>query len=174
MQLEARSRPSADPNLGSTARALALTVLLFVALPAHTPASASPVTRALLEAVSVEDPAEVTWRLLGELNYFTGEMSEALAALDGRLVKIPGFAVPLEDWAQTATEFLLVPYVGACVHTPPPPANQLVYVEMEEGKRATLDGWAPLWIEGTLRIESIMSYYGEVGFRVEAYRTYPF
>ena len=89
-------------------------------------------------------------------------------------MKIPGFGVPLEDWAATATEFLLVPYVGACVHTPPPPANQLVYVQMVGDAVATLDGWLPIWIEGTLTIESTMSYYGEVGFRVDAERVYPY
>jgi len=180
MHPESRSRSSRTLSFGSilrsgsSARVLAFSALLFVGVAVQRPAHASPVTRALLEAVAVDDPAEVTWRMLGQLNYVTGEMSAELAALDGRLVKIPGFGVPLEDWASTASEFLLVPYVGACIHTPPPPANQLVYVAMEPGKRARLDGWAPIWIEGTLRIESLMSYYGEVGFRVEAERVYPY
>ncbi|MCA1790283.1 MAG: DUF3299 domain-containing protein [Thioalkalivibrio sp.] len=119
-------------------------------------------------------PVEVTWRLLGELDYRTGSASDELAALDGQLVKVPGFAVPLEDWSSTASEFLLVPYYGACVHTPPPPANQLVYIEMEGDKRAELDGWNPIWVEGILHIESTMSYYGEVGFRLEGQRVYPY
>ena len=70
------------------------------------------------------EPVKVGWHILASLNYRTGEPGKELAALDGKLVKVPGFAVPLEDWASSVTEFLLVPYVGACIHTPPPPPNQ--------------------------------------------------
>ena len=123
---------------------------------------------------SADDPTEVGWRLLASLNYRTGEPGEELAALSGKLVKIPGFTVPLEDWASSATEFLLVPYVGACIHTPPPPPNQLVYIEMEGGKRATLDGWNPVWVEGVLEIEMTESVYGYVGFTLNGQRVYPY
>ena len=53
--------------------------------------------------------------------------------LDGRLVRIPGFIVPLEEDSEgRVLEFFLVPYVGACIHVPPPPPNQMVYVKAEE------------------------------------------
>ena len=120
------------------------------------------------------DTTEVGWRLLAKLNYRTGEKSEDLADLEGKMVKIPGFTVPLEDWASTATEFLLVPYVGACIHTPPPPPNQLVYIEMDEGKRAKMDGWNPVWVEGVLKIEMTESVYGYVGFTITGHRVYPY
>ena len=123
---------------------------------------------------AVADTAEVTWLLLAELNYRTGEKSEELAALDGKLVKVPGFTVPLEDFASSATEFLLVPYVGACIHVPPPPPNQLVYIEMDEGKRAKMDGWNPVWVEGVLSIEMTESVYGDVGFSISGHRVYPY
>lgn len=125
-------------------------------------------------AAPADEPTEVDWRMLGGLNYRTGELTDDLRAVDGQMVKIPGFTVPLEDWATTATEFLLVPYVGACVHTPPPPPNQLVYVQMVDNKVATLDGWNPVWIEGKLVIENTESVYGDTGFRVEAQRVYPY
>ncbi len=121
-----------------------------------------------------DDPTEVGWRLLAKLNYRTGEKTEELAALDGKLVKIPGFTVPLEDFASSATEFLLVPYVGACIHTPPPPPNQLVYIEMDKGKRAKMDGWNPVWVEGVLSIEMTESVYGHVGFTITGQRVYPY
>ena len=89
-------------------------------------------------------------------------------------MKIPGFTVPLEDFASSATEFLLVPYVGACVHTPPPPPNQLVYVEMDEGKRAKMDGWNPVWLEGVLHVEDVESIYGSSGFRVVGVSVTPY
>ncbi len=123
---------------------------------------------------SADDPTEVGWRLLASLNYRTGEKTEELAALEGKLVKVPGFTVPLEDFASSATEFLLVPYVGACIHTPPPPPNQLVYIEMDEGKRAKMDGWNPVWVEGVLSIEMTESVYGYVGFTITGQRVYPY
>ena len=46
----------------------------------------------------------------------------------GQSVRLPGYVVPLEDLAAGIKEFLLVPYFGACVHSPPPPANQIVHV----------------------------------------------
>ena len=143
---------------------LASTVPGAATAPAH-PVEASP---------RADDPTEVGWRLLSTLDYQSGEAPEELAALNGTLVKVPGFVVPLEDWASVVSEFLLVPYVGACIHTPPPPPNQLVYVEMEDGKRASYDGWSPVWVEGTLRIENTESVYGATGFRIEGMRVLPY
>ena len=162
----------ASRRLLSSAAALLLVVTLAGAggLPeagAEPPVDGAPVA-------SADDPTEVGWRLLASLNYRTGEKGEELAALDGKLVKIPGFTVPLEDWASSATEFLLVPYVGACIHTPPPPPNQLVYIQMDEGKRATMDGWNPVWVEGVLAIETTESVYGYVGFTITGQRVYPY
>jgi len=162
----------ASRRLLSTAAA---TLLVVTLAGAGGPPEA--VTEPPVDAPSVasdDDPTEVGWRLLASLNYRTGEPSEELAALAGKLVKIPGFTVPLEDWASSATEFLLVPYVGACIHTPPPPPNQLVYIEMDEGKRAKLDGWNPVWVEGVLEIELTESVYGYVGFTLSGQRVYPY
>ncbi|HBU57341.1 MAG TPA: hypothetical protein DEB33_06275 [Gemmatimonadetes bacterium] len=101
-------------------------------------------------------------------------MSDELRDLVGKPVKIPGFTVPLEDFASSATEFLLVPYVGACVHTPPPPPNQLVYVEMDEGRRATMDGWNPVWLEGILHVEDVNGIYGSSSYRVVGMSVKPY
>ena len=54
-------------------------------------------------------------------------------ALDGQSVSLPGFVVPLEGDSELITEFLLVPYFGACIHVPPPPPNQLVHVTIKGG-----------------------------------------
>ena len=125
-------------------------------------------------AIAQDTTIEVGWRVLAKLNYRTGEKAKELADLDGKVVKVPGFTVPLEDWASSATEFLLVPYVGACVHTPPPPPNQLVYIKMDEGKRAKMDGWNPVWVEGVLKIEMTESVYGYVGFTITGQKVYPY
>ena len=125
-------------------------------------------------AGTADDPVELSWRALAGLDYRTGEVSEQLSELRGKVVRIPGFTVPLEDFASSATEFLLVPYVGACVHTPPPPPNQLVYVAMDEGKRAKMDGWNPVWLEGVLHIEDVESIYGASSFRVVGMSVKPY
>jgi len=121
-----------------------------------------------------DDPVELSWRALAALDYRTGEMSDELRDLVGKPVKIPGFTVPLEDFASAATEFLLVPFVGACVHTPPPPPNQLVYVKMDEGRRAMMDGWNPVWLEGILHVEDVNSVYGSSSYRVVGMSVTPY
>lgn len=51
---------------------------------------------------------------------------------NGQVVRLPGFVVPIDFSGTGVTAFLLVPFVGACVHVPPPPANQLVFVTTEK------------------------------------------
>lgn len=94
--------------------------------------------------------------------------------LDGLKVKLPGYIVPLTiDESSRVTEFLLVPYFGACIHVPPPPSNQIVYVTSESGV-ALGDMWQPYWIEGTLSVESFSSEMGDTGYRAEAEQIYPY
>lgn len=71
-------------------------------------------------------------------------------ALDGQFVKLPGYVVPLEsDAGGLLNEFLLVPYFGACIHVPPPPPNQIVYVKLK--KPFNLNSMAdPYWVVGTM------------------------
>lgn len=78
-------------------------------------------------------------------------------ALDGKPVRIPGYLLPLEFDGDRVTEFLLVPYVGACIHTPPPPPNQIVYVQTAEPY--TTDGglYTPIWVSGILKTEQSQS-----------------
>ena len=126
---------------------------------------ADPSDGARTRAASVpRDSTEVGWHLLATLDYRTGEMSGELESVVGRGVRVPGYMVPLEDWAGEVSEFLLVPYVGACVHTPPPPPNQLVFVRMEKGQRVPVSFWEPVWIHGTLTVEETTNLYGSVSF----------
>jgi len=97
-----------------------------------------------------EPAIEIDWRTLAKLNYRTGEMPEELRRLDGQIVRMPGFVVPLEDYVESASEFLLVPYYGACVHVPPPPPNQMVYVVMENRRKAEFGWWEPIWLDGAV------------------------
>ena len=81
----------------------------------------------------------------------TRRQEEVNPALDGEIVRLPGYALPLEGDADGVLEFLLVPYVGACIHVPPPPPNQIVHAALAEPYR--LEGlFEPVWITG--RIEA--------------------
>ena len=71
------------------------------------------------------------------------------AALHGMNVRIPGFVIPIELDADGVTEFVLVPYVGACIHTPPPPPNQLILVRTVDPWPSD-DLWEPVWVEGKM------------------------
>ena len=73
--------------------------------------------------------------------------------IDGQFVRIPGYALPLEHKDMGVTEFLLVPYVGACIHVPPPPPNQTVYVSLKEAYTVK-DLYEPVWITGRLSIKT--------------------
>jgi hypothetical protein len=85
--------------------------------------------------------------------------------LDGQPVKLPGYLVPLESSKGEVSELLLVPYFGACIHTPPPPANQIVHVKLAKpAKLATMD---VITVSGTLHAGRSDSPMGVSGYRVE-------
>ncbi len=71
--------------------------------------------------------------------------------LAGKQIKIPGYALPLEYDGKKVTEFLLVPWVGACIHTPPPPPNQIVYVSLAQGFEVR-SRFEPVWVIGDMAI----------------------
>jgi uncharacterized protein len=151
---------------------------IFLAKPevVTAPTSALPAFSAaeFFQAQAKVDTVMVDWRMLGGLNYDTGEMTDTLRKLNGKVVKIPGFVVPLEDFEEEAAEFLLVPYFGACVHTPPPPPNQLVFVKMANKKKMKVGLWDAVWMYGTLKVEFVESVYGPASFTLEGLRTAPY
>ena len=95
-------------------------------------------------------------------------------ALDGQQVKLPGYIVPLNVSDENRViEFLLVPYYGACIHVPPPPSNQIVYVTSELGVQLD-DLYQPFWIEGPLKVEVASSELVEAGYRMAAEKIYAY
>lgn len=77
--------------------------------------------------------------------------------LDGQRIRMPGYVLPLEFSGKKITEFLLVPFVGACVHVPPPPANQIVYVRME-GAGFEVDGlFTPVYVTGRMSARGVQN-----------------
>ncbi|MFV3328751.1 DUF3299 domain-containing protein [Pseudomonas sp. NY15372] len=95
-------------------------------------------------------------------------------ALDGQQVKLPGYIVPLEVSEEgRTTEFLLVPYYGACIHVPPPPSNQIVHIVSEMGVRIE-DLYQPYWIEGRMQVKATSSELAEAGYQMEAEKIYAY
>ena len=90
-------------------------------------------------------------------------------ALAGRIVRLPGYLVPLEAGKGGIREFLLVPYFGACIHTPPPPANQIVHVRSPSPLKdlRTMDA---IWVTGKLGLERSSSDMGASGYTLTASR----
>ena len=94
-------------------------------------------------------------------------------ALDGQSVRIPGYVVPLEETKDGLKEFLLVPYFGACIHSPPPPSNQIIHV-LPQSLPKGIRSMDPVWISGTLVREKTDSYMGAASYRMQAQRVEPY
>ncbi|MEO5329009.1 MAG: DUF3299 domain-containing protein [Magnetococcus sp. THC-1_WYH] len=94
---------------------------------------------------------------------------------NGRLVRIPGYIVPLETDGKITSEFLLVPYFGACIHVPPPPANQIIYVRaMGEGTATERSWYDTVWVIGRLTVESMENNMGNAAYTIAAQRIEPY
>ncbi len=94
-------------------------------------------------------------------------------AMSGQNVRIPGFALPLEQSEAGVTELLLVPYFGACVHTPPPPANQIIHVKLNEPE-PTLGAMQPYWIWGQLSATRYSNELGDAAYQIQASGIQPY
>jgi len=134
----------------------------------------------VFSAISADAPVEVYWEDLVPEGFnelappavqHNGEMSQlqpnapVVKKYDGKRVKIPGFVVPLEGSAERTTEFLLVPYFGACIHVPPPASNQIVYVKFEQG--IPIDNiYDAIWVTGELSTQGWKGDIASVGYRL--------
>ena len=100
---------------------------------------------------------------------------ETVEELDGEFVRIPGYVVPFDfDSDQSWGEFLFVPYMGACIHTPPPPPNQIIFVRADPAVKVK-DIWAPYWLEGTLSTEKNLNDLGDTAYsmNISSIEPYP-
>ena len=99
--------------------------------------------------------------------------AQTVPELDGREILLGGYPVPLETNEKgNFIEFFLVPYPGACIHVPPPPPNQIVLVRYPKGIDLS-DIYAPLWIEGTLRVEVSSNELADSAYTIEAQTVEP-
>lgn len=91
---------------------------------------------------------------------------------NGRIVRLPGFVVPIDYDGTGVTVFILVPYVGACVHVPPPPANQLVLVTTE--RPYEVGGlFEPVRVTGSFGATPTRTELAEIGYALSAERIRP-
>lgn len=91
-----------------------------------------------------------------------------IAELDEIYVKLPGYIVPVDvSDDQKMSSFFLVPYFGACIHVPPPPPNQIVYVTLDTPIDVT-DIYDAFWIEGTLSVETVQKDVAASAYVIKA------
>ncbi len=123
-----------------------------------------------LDQLSDEDPRamEALEKLRAMWNH-----APANPAIAGKPIRIPGFMVPLEYGKKEVKEFLLVPYFGACIHVPPPPANQIIHVVADKPVK-TKTYMDAVWIEGALELAVSRTEMGDAGYRMRAARVEPY
>ncbi len=92
---------------------------------------------------------------------------------NGERVRVPGFIVPLEGTAELTTEFLLVPFFGACIHVPPPPSNQIVHVKMNEGVPVE-NLYDAVWVEGIFSTTRYSSDLAAAGYSMQGEAVHPY
>ena len=97
----------------------------------------------------------------------------AKASMNGARVRIPGFVVPLENARDQIREFLLVPYFGACIHSPPPPSNQIIHV-FPAMPLAGVKAMDAVWVNGVIETTRSETGMGSAGYRMKAASVAPY
>jgi hypothetical protein len=92
---------------------------------------------------------------------------------DGKIVRIPGFVVPLDYQGTGVTQFILVPYVGACIHVPPPPANQLIFVTTEKPYESS-GLFEAVTVTGMFGTAATSTQLADIGYALSADRIEPY
>lgn len=112
---------------------------------------------------------EVTWETLKTLDYDVktkkNTIKPDLQKILGKEISIKGFMMPLDYESKEVTEFLFMPYLPACMHVPPPAANQLVLVKMKKGAKIKpsfypIELWGKLVVEANADLESSFKMEG--------------
>lgn len=124
------------------------------------------------QLAGLDDYSEESTKLFEEFDRWRAA-APVVDALDGERVRIPGYVVPLEFEERTISEFLLVPYFGACIHVPPPPKNQIVYVQSESGLEVK-GLFQAVWVTGRLATESKLNEVGDAGYTLSAEKVEPY
>jgi hypothetical protein len=101
------------------------------------------------------------------------ESAPVVQALNNKTVRLAGFLVALEGDGKAVSEFLLVPYFGACIHVPPPPSNQIVLVRTGNKPFKISEMFDMVRVTGRLRTESTRNDLASASYVIEATRVEP-
>ena len=143
---------------------------------------------ALPQTVFANTPTEITWddlippgvpysEIIGEgeideLNdvwrpIFDENATKLNTSLNGSYIKIAGFIIPIDMASDGIKSFVLVPYFGACIHTPPPPPNQLVFVTTEIPWHSE-NLWDAVWVTGVMKGQLQATDIADTGYSLSA------
>ena len=114
------------------------------------------------------DEVNDTWNPIYDAN-----ATKLNKTLNGAYIRMPGFIIPLDFASRGVTSFLLVPYVGACIHVPPPPANQLVLVSSKVAWPSD-QLWDPVWAHGTFNTAAVATELADVGYIIDPAELTPY
>ena len=149
--------------------ALSLTAILLFAKFAMMKSSNESLTPEQIIKKDFKSIPLIEWETLDAYDYNTGEGPKELKELDGKLVRIPGYVVPLSHNVNKLDEFLLVPDAQSCVHVPPPPPNLIISATLR--KAIPIDEVTyPTWLIGIFKIEKSESQYGGAAFKLDTIR----
>ena len=115
----------------------------------------------------VEDGSPEADAIYEEMQAEYDSNSGANTDLDGAKINLAGFVAPLNYEDDIVTEFLLVPYFGACIHVPPPPPNQTVLIKVDKADGLTFtEAWGAIWVAGTLSVDSTTTDLATASYRM--------
>ena len=128
-----------------------------------------------LKGLNLDQLSDADPRAMEALDKLRQEWNDAPPnpAMNGARIRIAGFVVPLESQKNQISEFLLVPYFGACIHVPPPPANQLIHVFPAKPLKE-IQTMQAVWVNGTVEAFSADTSMGRAGYRMKAESVTPY
>ncbi|HKZ05665.1 MAG TPA: DUF3299 domain-containing protein [Methylomirabilota bacterium] len=101
------------------------------------------------------------------------ENAPVVEALNNKMVKLSGFLVTLEGDGKAVSEFLLVPFFGACLHVPPPPSNQIVLVRTAAKPFKIKHMFETVAVTGRLRTQLVRNDLASASYVMEATHVEP-
>jgi len=125
---------------------------------------------ALLDDIDLSDMEDADPRAFELLKEVRKQWNNApvIKELDGKPVTMHGYVAILDGDISHVKSFLLVPYFGACIHSPPPPSNQVVYVHVP-GQGIPFNNWEGyVSVSGTLVVTQTDSELGTAGYQMQA------